>query len=545
MLRLYFLPTLVCVALFMSALDNWHVAYPAGEDISAADNSSTTWEHTDRSNPFDGANIVVPGNAIDNAVNSRLAELGIAPTNICSDSTFVRRVYLDVVGMIPTADETRAFLDDERPDKRAKLIDELLDRDEFADYWAMKWGDVLRVKSEFPINLWPNAVQTYYNWIRTSLKQNEPYDRFAFELLTASGSNFRDGPANFYRAVQSREPTALAQTVALTFMGVRADKWPAQRLSEMAVFFSQVGYKTTGEWKEEIVINDTQKVPQQAIIATFPDARRTQLRPGDDPRKVFANWLITPTNPWFTPNIANRIWAWLVGRGIVCEPDDFRPNNPPSNPELLALLQRELIANHYDLKALYRLILNSRTYQLSCIPRSSDPAAAENFAFYPVRRLEAEVLIDAIDQITGSSETYISPIPEPYTFVPREVRTTALADASISSPFLDLFGRSPRVTGLESERINRPTALQELHLLNSSHIQRKLQQSEKLRALASGKATSRAALDALYLTVLSRYPTNEEAKAVADYQQSRSGDRRVLVDIAWALINTAEFQYRH
>ena len=449
------------------------------------------------------------------------------------------------MGPSPPWKRCRAFLDDRHSNKRGNLVDQLLNRQEYAQYWALKWGDLLRVKSEFPINLWPNAVQAYHKWICKSLLENLPYDRFARELLTASGSNFHEGPVNFYRAVQSREPSALAQAVALTFMGVCAEKWPPERLRDMAGFFSQIGYKPTGQWKEEIVIYDPTKAPRGAFVVLFPDGNRTELRPGTDPRQVFADWLISPSNPWFTRNIVNRVWYWLMGSGIVHEPDDFRSDNPPANPELLAVLERELIANHYDLRALYRLILNSRTYQLSCVPRSEDPDAAANFAFYPVRRLEAEVLIDAINQVTGSSEKYISPIPEPYSFIADGQRAISLADASISSPFLDLFGRSPRDTGLETERNNSPTALQRLHLLNSSHILRKLDQSETLRALQQSKAKPRDILDTLYLKILSRYPTDEEAKTIADYRQASPAKRQVASDIAWSLLNTAEFQYRH
>ena len=204
----------------------------------------------------------------------------------------------------------------------------------------------------------------------------------------------------------------------------------------------------------------------------------------------------------------NRVWSWLLGRGIIHEPDDIRPDNPPTNPELLAYLERELVASHYDLKHIYRLILNSKTYQLSSIPESDHPEAAANFAYYPLRRLEAEVLIDAICQITGTTEKYSSPIPEPFTFIPEDQRSIALADGSITSSFLEMFGRPPRDTGLESERNNRPTAAQRLHLLNSSHIQRKIEQSAKLRALVAAKREARATpIDRLYLTILSRYPT--------------------------------------
>jgi len=481
----------------------------------------------------------------DQLVFGQLRQLGIEPAKLCPDEVFIRRVYLDVIGTIPEAGEVRAFLEDRSQNKRSVLINRLMERDEFADYWAMQWCNLLRVKSEFPINLWPNAVQAYHRWIRTAIKENMPYDRFVRELLTTSGSNVRVPQVNFYRAVQNKEPQALAQAAALTFMGVRADKWPKEQMAGMAAFFSQVGYKSTAEWKEEIVFFDSGK-SNAAISAVFPDGTTVKLDPQQDPREVFANWLIRPGNPWFTRNIANRAWSWLLGRGIIQEPDDIRPDNPPVNPALLALLEREVVAKQYDLKSLFRLILNSQTYQLACIPGSKDPRAEANFAFYPVRRLEAEVLIDAINQITGTTESYSSRIPEPFTFIPEDQRSITLADASITSPFLDLFGRSPRDTGLESEpHSNRPTTSQQLHLLNSSHIRRKIEQSDKLKAMLRTAGNPRNAADELYLAILSRHPTEEELNIVTAYQQTGDNKRRVGLDLAWALINSAEFQYRH
>ncbi len=438
---------------------------------------------------FEGDTDPTARGRIDELVLGRLKQLGITPARVCSDGVFVRRVYLDVIGTLPTADESRQFLQDSDPDKRRKLIDRLLERDEFADYWAMKWCDLLRVKSEFPIKLWPNAVQAYHRWIRTAIQENMPYDRFVREMLTGSGSNFRDPQVNFYRAVQSREPQAIAQAVALSFMGVRPESWPQQRWSGMAAFFSQIAYKPTVEWKEEIVLFDLEKARSQPGMeslraAAFPDGAPVQFAPGEDPRKAFADWLVSPKNPWFTRNVVNRVWFWLLGRGIIHPADDIRPDNAPANPELLAFLEQDLIAARYDLKHLYRQILNSTTYQLSCIPRSDDPRGEANFAHCPLRRLEAEVLIDALCQITGTTEQYSSIIPEPYTFMPEDQRAVALADASITSPFLEKFGRSSRDTGLESDRNNRPTAAQRLHLLNSSHVRRKMETSPKLRSPA-------------------------------------------------------------
>ena len=499
---------------------------------------------------FESRAELTPQNKIDELVFARWKELGIQPAGLCSDAVFVRRVYLDVIGTLPTAKEAALFLGDPDPDKRRKLIDRLLGRKEFADYRAMQWADTLRVKAEFPINLWPNAVQAYHRWICDSLRENKPYDRFVRELLTSSGSNFRVAPVNFYRAIQGKEPEAIVHAVALALLGERSDKWPKERRDGMAVFFSYVGFKPSREWKEEIVFFDLEKALAQlsgdALPGVFPDGTSVKLSPDRDPREVFADWLIRPENPWLARNVVNRIWCWLLGRGIVHEPDDFRPDNPPSHPELLAFLEKELVAARFDLKHVYRLILNSTTYQLSSVPKSKDPQAAAHFGYYPVRRLEAEVLVDALCQITGTTEKYSSQIPEPFSFIPEKQRSIALADGSITSSFLEMFGRPPRDTGLASERNNKPTPSQRLHLLNSSHVQRKLKGGAKIQSVIQSNRSPEEVARQLYLMILSRFPTETELKIVAEYSQSGVvRGREGLEDLAWALVNSAEFLHRH
>lgn len=279
-------------------------------------------------NVFERPGALPAESPIDQSVFASLARLHVKPV-LCSDAVFVRRAYLDVIGTLPTAQEARQFIED--PDigaKRRVLIDRLLERPEFADYWAMRWGDVLRIKAEFPVNLWPNAAQAYHRWVRAAIAANLPYDQFARELLTSSGSNFRVGPVNFYRAIQNRTPEGIAGAVALTFMGARADAWPAERLAGMAAFFSQIGYKPTSEWKEEHVFwdplggsvapgntapgraavadigqpskpNATDAVPHAAapLMAVFPDGTKIALAADRDPREVFAEWLIAANNP--------------------------------------------------------------------------------------------------------------------------------------------------------------------------------------------------------------------------------------------------------
>jgi hypothetical protein len=474
--------------------------------------------------------------SIDDFVLAALHRHGIAPAPMCSDEVFVRRVHLDLLGMLPSAEEVRSFLADGRPEKRTRLIDQLLERSEFADYWAMKWCDLLRVKSEFPINLWPNAVQATHRWLRSSFAQNKPYDLLVREALVSSGSNFRVPPVNFYRAVRDHKPETIAQAAALSFMGVRTEHWAPERVAGMASFFQDVQYKKSAEWKEEIVTVNVLKCT--ARDAVFPDGTRVSLAAGTDARGVFADWLTAADNPWFARNLVNRLWHALFGIGIIHEPDDIRPGNPPVNPELLAELEREFVAHQYDVKHMLRLILNSATYQRSSIPASDHPSAERNFAHYPMRRLDAEVLIDAINEVTGTTETYLSLIPEPWTYIPKEMRAVELADSGVSSSFLELFGRPSRDSGRVSERNNKPTGEQQLHLLNSSHIRTKLTESAVLRNLAR-KADP---VDELYLTILSRHPTAEERGTISGFMISR---RHLGSELGWILINTAEFQTKH
>lgn len=482
---------------------------------------------------------------IDKHLLISLQERGVEPAPLCSDEVFVRRVYLDVIGTLPTPADVRAFLKDAHPGKRAALIDALLERDEFADYWSMKWCDLLRVKAEFPINLWPNAVQAYHRWIHQALRENMPYDKFARALLTSSGSCFRVPPVNFYRAVQSRDPASLAAAVALTFMGSRMTDWPEERRTGMAGFFARIAYKTTAEWKEEIVCVDP--AASGPLHVLFPDGVSLEIPADKDPREIFAAWLIARDNPWFARNIVNRVWAWLFGRGIIHEPDDIREDNPPVHPALLAYLEEELLQSDYDLRHIYRIILNSHTYQQSPIPRGATAEAEVLFACYPVRRLEAEVLADVLRQITGGGESYFSAVPEPFTFIPEEQRSVLLADGSITSPFLEMFGRPARDTGLESERSSQPTDGQRLFLLNSSQIQKKIERSPRLRSLVQTHSGNRRGLvQAAYLGILSRYPAAGELDTVQEY--STNGDVKgteVAADLVWALINTKEFLYRH
>lgn len=569
----------------------------AGASYAAKPRSSAVYETGGRPGP---------DNPIDKIVGRGLATLAIH-SPLCSDAVFVRRVYLDVIGTLPSSKEARAFLEDRNAKKRSLLIDRLMEREEFADYWSMKWADVLRIKAEFPVNLWPNAAQCYHRWVRNSITTNKPYDKFVREALTSSGSNFRVGPVNFYRAIQTRTPEGIAAAVALTWMGVQFDKWPEDRRAGMVPLFSQVGYKPTSEWKEEIVFWDPYQlgklggnaVPGKAALvpapadptakpaappakaeaslqvpgplkAKFPDGKDVTIPPGRDPRDVFADWLIRAENPWFAKNLVNRIWAWLLGRGIIHEPDDIRDDNPAVYPELLTYLEQEFVKSNYDMKTVFRMILNSRTYQSSSIQRVRNQKAEAYFGYYIVRRLDAEVLIDAINKVTGTTDLYTSAVPEPFTYIPSDKAAISIADGSISSPFLALFGRSARATGMTDERPTKPLPAQWRHLLNSSHIQTKLDSGTWMKTLSAGKHSLDEIIDELYLTILSRFPTPVEKATIYEYLFLNVGEkagaaggkppargpgglpqltpeqrRDNSLDIAWALLNSIEFMFRH
>lgn len=498
---------------------------------------------------------------IDRMVLTKLEENGIPPSGLCTDDVFLRRVYIDMIGTIPTPQEARRFLRSNAQNKREALIEELFERPEYADYWAMKWCDLLRVKAEFPSKLWPNAVQAYYRFVRTALCTNMPYDEFARQMLTSSGSNFRAAPVNFYRAMPQREPETTAGIVALTFMGMRTDLWSDEQLQGMAAFFGKIGYKGTAEWKEEIVYFDpslsyTGPDSKEPVVPRLPDGTVVELGEYDDPREAFSDWLIG--SRVFADNMVNRIWYWLLGRGIVHEPDDIRPDNPAQNPELLAFLSKELVEHDFDLRHIYRIILNSKTYQRSSIHNAGNLADESGFSRYYIRRLDAEVLIDAICQITGTTESYSSDIPEPFTFIPENQRSITLSDGSITSPFLDLYGRPSRDTGYASERNNTPSAAQKLHLLNSSHIQDKIMKNKKLlgqyvRKPDPAKKKSQTAwrepneaIELMYLTILSRYPTAKETNEAIRYARESGLNRQeAAVDLVWALLNTKEFIFKH
>ena len=504
---------------------------------------------------------VEANNKIDELAAAKWQKLGIPPSDLCSDPEFIRRVFLDAIGTLPTADEVRAFLADKDPQKRSKLIDRLLERPEFADYWALKWGDLLRIKSEYPVNVWPKAVQVYYRWLHDSMVQNKPYDQFARELLTANGSNFRRGAANYYRAVQNRDPLTFAETTSLVFMGARigcarchghpSENWTLDDQLGLAAFFGKVSIKTTLEWKEEIVYSNPKAAlwhpkTRQLVKPRFLGGDVLELPPEEDPRAKLADWLTSPQNPWFAKCIVNRVWFWLLGRGIVHEPDDLRPTNPPQNPELLDYLEKELVGHKYDLKHVFRLILNSRTYQLSSKTNPLNEKDVACFSHYPVKRLSAEQLLDALCQATETTDSFASWIPVPPTILPAGAKAAQISDGDIDSTFLQLFGRPARDTCYEGERSADTSLRQSLHLIASGHVEGKVANSPRIQRLFQAKRADPEIVEEVYLATLSRFPKEEEKRKVVEYL-AKNKDARVqaVQDLLWATLNSKEFLSNH
>ncbi len=457
---------------------------------------------------------------------------GITPSPICVNEHFLRRTYLTVAGRLPSLEETLRHQRSSRED----IVNELLASDDFVNMLTLKWGDLLKIKSEFPSNMWPNGAQAYNRWIRVHMRDNTPYNEFVRDLLLSTGSNFRQPQVNFYRAFVQRSPEAIAENVELLFLGQRA----TNPLS--AQFFSQIRYKKTSEWKEEIVYIDLDHNP---VLDTKHPAINQQVR-DTDLRQYYIEWLTSSENKQFARAMANRVWMWIMGRGVVESADDFREDNPPSNPKLLEYLTQRFIASGYDVRALYREILLSECYQ-----RSSTPAAenrergAELFAYYPTMRLTAEQIIDGISLITGVNDRYVSRVPEPYSYYPADMHSYEIGDASISTSQLDLFGRPSRDNSLESGRNNSVNSKQTLYLLNSNSVTSKIESSKRIKEIIGGCTTREQVIDKVYLMMLCRYPTAQERSAVLSFFESRTNNQDIAQELIWALLNTAEFMFNH
>jgi hypothetical protein len=515
-------------------------------------------------------------NKIDELVNAKLKELGIPPSDLCTDAEFLRRASFDAIGVLPKPEEARAFLADKDPQKRSKLVHRLLERNEYADYWTLKWGDLLRLKSETPIEMWPNGVQAFRQWLHQAMVENRPLDRFATELITAAGSSFREPAANFYRGVPelsqptvatggnrgvARDAAHQADATAVLFMGVRTEcmrchahpteSWTQEDHLGLSAIFAQIAYKTTKEYKEEIVYLDYEKVlthpeTKAPVIPKLPGGPALAAGAEEDLRVKFAAWLTAADNPWFARCAANRVWYWLMGRGIVHEPDDLRPTNPPSNPELLAFLADELVKHKYDMKHLFRLILTSRTYQRSSRANEWNARDRTQFSHYQVRRLPAEPLADAIAQVTGSPDQYASIIPQPHKAFPVGFGAMQIDDGAMTSGFLGLFGRPPRDSPYECARSNCTSMPQELYLFNDESLMNKISGGQRLSRWQADKKNDAEVVEDLYLSALCRFPTEAEKQAASAYlgkDPQRQAEARQ--DLIWSVLNTREFLFNH
>ncbi len=491
-------------------------------------------------------------NFIDGHVWAKLQKLNITPSESAGDATFHRRAFLDVIGRLPTPEETRKFLADTDPKKREQLIDRLLDRPEYADFWANKWTDLLRPN---PYHVGMKATYNIDQWLRASFRKNTPYDQFVRELIAAKGSTFRDGNVVMYR--DRRDPAELTPLVSQLFLGVRLDCakchhhpfeiWGQEDFYRFAAFFARIGRKGVGisapiSGSEEIVFAATSgEVKHPLTGKVMPTAtllgKPLEIPPERDPREVLAAWVTSPENPYFAKVIVNRVWADLMGRGIVDPVDDIRATNPPSNPELLDALAADFRRNGCDLKNLIRTITTSHVYGLSTTPNDRNAADARNYSRHYRQRLRAEVLLDMVSDVTG--------VPERFEAMPPGSRAMEVWTARSQSEFLDSFGRPDPNQDPPCERTSDTTVVQALHLMNSPNLHRKVtSDSGRCLQLAKSKKSPAEIVEELYLLAYCRLPEEtEKTRALARFSKPGVDRRKAAEDLLWALVNTPEFVF--
>ncbi len=486
-------------------------------------------------------------NFIDQHVLEKLQALNIPPSPITDDATFIRRIYLDTTGMIPTSEQVTQFLEDSRPsdEKRVALVDDLLARPEYVDYWAYKWSDLLLANGK---TLGADPAKAYYGWIRERVKMNMPWDEFVRQLVTANGSTSENGAANFYSLHQS--PEEMSETVSQAFLGLSIncarchnhplEKWTNDQYYGMANMFSRVRGKGS-----RIVFTDTQgELLQPSTGRPQPprplDAEAVAFDDPTDRRVHLARWLTSPDNRYFSRSIANRVWANFFGVGLVEKVDDMRVTNPASNELLLDAVADYLVAEKFDLKKLVRAILTSSSYQRSSRTVEGNETDGRFYSRYYPRRLQAEVLLDAISQVTA--------VPTVFKDQPAGTRALQLPDSNIESYFLSTFGRPDRVITCECERSDEPSMTQVLHLYNGKTINSKLQAKEnRISQVLAADADDPQVIRRAYLEVLSRLPSTEEVERLsALIQVDDPGQRRqILEDLYWSLLTSREFLFNH
>lgn len=497
-----------------------------------------------------------PDNFIDEHLSAKLRLLRIPPSGPCDDATFLRRAYLDVIGLPPTPEEVRRFLADDAPDKRDLVIDDLLERPEYVDFWAMKWADRLGCNQRFTGH---KGAYSYHRWIRDQVAANVPFDEFARAIVTADGPNYENPPASFYRRI--RDPEEAVETVSQVFLGLRlrcarchnhvADRWTQDDYYGMAAFFSQVRYKNGPQYfatynKEETVYLQPDREVRQPrtgrVMAPKPlGAPAVEVGPGEDRREALADWIASPDNPFFARAAVNRIWFHLMGRGIVDPVDDLRASNPPISEGLLDALAEDFASYGFDVKRTIRLICSSRAYRRSSEPNAFNAEDDRYFSRATVGLLPAEVLLDAISRATG--------VDERLGHLPPGTRAVEVPDGEFSHPFLRTFGRPLRSEACECERERDSTLEQALQLVGGRTVHDKVAEPDNRigRLMASG-ADDATLVEELFLATLCRFPSEEESALVTSRLAEANGEehrRRVAEDLLWSLLNHPEFLFRH
>ena len=509
-----------------------------------------------------------PGNAepdptrswVDRLLRDQWRLLGIEPSPLADEATFIRRASLDICGTLPTPDEVRAYLADRRPEKRPRLIDRLLDRPEHAALFALKWADILRNRGAGYSTTHQRAGTTLFSaWIRDAIASNLPYDQFATEILTAVGSQEVNPPTIWYRAVRTSQD--YVESVSQAFLGVRvqcaqchhhpSERWSQDDYYGLAAVFARVGRKG-GFADAEVPTNQTIYLAPEGRVEHPRTKRAVNPRPlggpdfavsrHDDPRQSLARWMTDPANPYFARTMANRIWGHFFGRGLIHPIDDARSTNPPSHPELLDALARDFAASGYDVKHLIRVVCNSDAYARSAEPNSSNREDHQSFARYYPRRLSAEVLLDAVSQVLE--------VPTDFTGGPGKfplgTRAIELPDEAVPNPFLDVFGRPARSSSCECERVVEPSLGQALTLISSPLLDQKLTAKEGyITRLAADTRPSIEIFDDLFLRVFARPPRAEEVQKVGRFLESEPDRRAAYQSLVWALVASAEFLFNH
>ncbi|HLW68409.1 MAG TPA: DUF1549 domain-containing protein [Gemmataceae bacterium] len=490
-------------------------------------------------------------NHIDELVWQKLKLLGILPSAPAGDATFHRRAYLRAIGRLPTPEETRAFLADHRPDKRVRLIDQLLERPEYADFWANKWADLLRPN---PYRAGIKAVWNLDSWLRAAFRKNMPYDQFVRELITAQGSTWHNGAAVIFR--DRPEPVELGASISQLFLGTRLEcakchhhpfeVWGQDDFFGFAAFFARVGHKGQGlsppisGGEEMIYTTETGQLKHGRTGATVTPkllaGAPLTLGPNDDPREALAEWMTSPDNPFFAKVMANRIWKDVMGQGLVEPVDDLRATNPPSNGPLLDALAEDFRKQGYDIKKLIREIMASYVFSLSTEPNPRNVADLKNFSRYYRDRMRAEVLLDAVNDVLGTEETFAA--------MPPGSRATQLWTHRSPSLFLDTFSRPDPNLDPPCERSSDCTTPQVLHLMNSPALSRKLSlETARPAKLAANKDSNEKIVEEIYLLAYCRYPTDVEKKTAVAVLTASGNRRRAVEDLFWAILNTPEFLF--